>query len=136
MNRFMQIQTQKNESSVKELVREDLILDRQSFQKLINENDKILIFKFGATWCGPCNQMLPQLNHWIRQLPSDKFRFIAVDVDKSMDLFSFLKTKKITSSVPTLLCYIPENKNFYPDYITIGNDINKVNDFFMFAGNN
>jgi thiol-disulfide isomerase/thioredoxin len=124
-------------SNPKELIKENLILDRQSFQQLLNQNDgKTLIFKFGATWCGPCNRILPQLNHWSKQLSPDSFRMIMIDVDQSMDLYAFLKTKKITGSIPTLLCYKPNNQGIYPDYITMGCEVDKVNDFFMYAVGN
>ena len=117
--------------------KEDVILDRIQFQQFLKENanrgQHTLIFKFSATWCGPCNNMLPQCYHWMNQLPADRYRFIAIDVDKSADLFAFLKTKKISSSIPTMLCYKPENEGFYPDQISIGNDIEKVNQFFQFC---
>ena len=119
-----------------ELVKESMVLDRNSFQQLLQANQtegKTLIFKFGATWCGPCNRILPQLNHWSQQLSPADFRMIMIDVDQSMDLYAFLKTKKITGSIPTMLCYKPDNQGIYPDYITMGCEVDKVNDFFLFA---
>jgi len=117
--------------------KEEVVLDRNQFQQFLKENanrgQHTLIFKFSATWCGPCNNMLPQCNHWINQMPADRFRFIAIDVDKSGDLFAFLKTKKISSSIPTMLCYRPTNEGFYPDQMVIGNDVEKVNQFFQFC---
>lgn len=125
---------QDNNNTVK---KEEVILDRNQFQQFLTENANneqyTLIFKFSATWCGPCNNMLPQCNHWLNQMPADRFRFFAIDVDKSGDLFAFLKSKKISSSVPTMLCYRPTNEGFYPDQMVIGNDIQKVNQFFQFC---
>jgi len=126
--------TKQQENIVK---KEEVILDRNQFQHFLTENanrgQHTLIFKFSATWCGPCNNMLPQCNHWVNQLPADRFRFIAIDVDKSGDLFAFLKSKKISSSIPTMLCYRPTNEGFYPDQMVIGNDVEKVNQFFQFC---
>ena len=117
--------------------KEEVVLDRNQFQQFLTENANsgqyTLIFKFSATWCGPCNNMLPQCNHWLNQMPADRFRFFAIDVDKSGDLFAFLKSKKISSSIPTMLCYRPTNEGFYPDQMVIGNDVEKVNQFFQFC---
>ena len=52
---------QDNNNTVK---KEEVILDRNQFQQFLKENairgQHTLIFKFSATWCGPCNNMLPQ----------------------------------------------------------------------------
>ena len=35
------------------------IADRDEFQKILNENQGIVIIKFGATWCQPCKLISP-----------------------------------------------------------------------------
>ena len=35
------------------------IEDRDEFQKILNENNGIIILKFGAAWCNPCKLISP-----------------------------------------------------------------------------
>ena len=37
-------------------------LDRQTFQKMVQENQGLLILKFGATWCEPCKRIEPEIH--------------------------------------------------------------------------
>lgn len=60
------------------------------------ENKKILYF--GASWCGPCQQMKPALSRLEEQFHG-KLEIIHIDVDKNPE---YCQENSITS-VPTLL---------------------------------
>jgi thiol-disulfide isomerase/thioredoxin len=107
-------------------------LTRQDFLNLLENNPGRLIFKFGAGWCGPCKMVMPQCEHWMRQLPRDRFSFIPVDIDDSFEVYAMLRSKKIVQSVPTLLCYKKGNVNpITPDFVVIGANVAQVNHFFQ-----
>jgi thiol-disulfide isomerase/thioredoxin len=108
------------------------IRDRAHFQHILtNENPGIIYIKFGAEWCGPCKQIVPQINHWIKQLPPKKVHIYIIDIDDYLDVYAFLKNKKMVSAIPTILCYYKENTSYVPDDIIMGSDTNKINDFFI-----
>ncbi len=104
-------------------------LTADQYINLIRQNDGILIFKLGATWCGPCQQILPVLNKALPQMPSCVTSYI-IDIDKSPEVFSLFKRKRLSSGVPIICCYYKENKEVYPDDMVVGADNNKINEFF------
>ena len=106
-------------------------LNRKQYLELLEANPGRLIFKFGAGWCGPCKQVMPQCEHWMRQLPRDKFTFVPVDIDDSFEVYSLLRSKKIIQSVPTMVCYKQGNINpTSPDFVVVGASVDQVNHFF------
>jgi thiol-disulfide isomerase/thioredoxin len=108
---------------------EPTTFDRQEFANVINENNGILIFKFGAEWCGPCGRIKSLVSNRVSQLAPNQ-KFFEIDVDDSFDLYAFLKSKKIVQSIPTILAYYKENKTFVPDKVVIGANTDDVNHFF------
>jgi thioredoxin 1 len=49
---------------------------KEEFDKL-NKSDKLLLVKFGASWCGPCKQIKPHL----QKLSEEMKDIIVVDID-------------------------------------------------------
>lgn len=100
-----------------------------TFNKIIQNNNGILVIKFGAKWCGPCKEIEPHLQHYIKIL-SPQIQFIIVDVDKDEAVYSFLRNKKMVNGIPVLLAYYKENKTYVPDDITIGANTKELELFF------
>lgn len=100
---------------------EPTTFDREEFVRVIRQNDGILVFKFGAEWCGPCGRIKNLVQQCVSQLPSNA-TFYEVDVDDSFDLYAFLKTKKIVQAIPTILVYYKNNTTFVPDKVVVGAD--------------
>lgn len=104
-------------------------LTAEQYINIIKQNNGIVLFKLGATWCGPCQQILPLLNSALPQMPSSVTSYI-IDIDKSPEVFSLFKRRKLSSGVPVVCCYYKDNKEIYPDDMVIGADNGKLNDFF------
>lgn len=91
----------------REIIEEVSVEELMSLQKCIDtDGDKILIVKFTATWCRPC-QTIKQLTHeCFTNLPKNVI-IAEVDVDDNMDLYMFMKKKRIVSGIPAILAWFP-----------------------------
>ena len=96
------------------------------------ESNQILIIKFTAEWCGPCKGIKPICEKCISNLPQH-ILFQEIDVDESIELYSFLKTKKMVNGIPAILAYFAgEKDSFYiPDDSVLGGDKKQVESFFQ-----
>ena len=58
--------------------------DDQVFETIGNYGDnRVVVIKFGAAWCGPCNSLAPQLeNLAISYAGNPDLAFASVDVDE------------------------------------------------------
>ncbi len=78
------------------------ITTKEEFEKLITENDNIVI-DFFATWCGPCKMLAPVFEN-VASI-TNNVAFVKVDVDESSELASLFGIQ----SIPTLV-YIKDKK--------------------------
>tara|TARA_B100000035_G_scaffold207381_3_gene177385 strand:+ start:5235 stop:5588 length:354 start_codon:yes stop_codon:yes gene_type:complete len=95
------------------------------------QSKTLIIIKFTANWCGPCKNIKPITEEYCKKLPSS-IKYIEIDIDESLDLYVFLKNKKMVNGIPAILAYYPgEKDNFYvPDDSCLGGNINNVKQFF------
>ena len=95
------------------------------------ESKTLIIIKFTASWCGPCNNIKPITEEYCRNLPSS-IKYIEIDIDESLDLYVYLKNKKMVNGIPAILAYYPGEKenSFVPDESCVGGNINNVKMFF------
>ena len=105
-------------------------LNRDSFLKLLDSNESILIFKFTATWCGPCKNISPYIEKLVSVL-NKNIKVFEIDIDESFDLFAFLRSKKMVKGVPCLLSYNKGNVSFAPDHSISGVNKEEIDAFFM-----
>lgn len=71
----------------------------EEFEKEL-KSGKLLFVDFSASWCGPCQMMAPIVDEIAEEYEkNDKIDFLAVDIDKNMELSS----KYSVMSVPTML---------------------------------
>jgi rhodanese-related sulfurtransferase len=66
---------------------------------VIKANDLVLV-DIGAEWCPPCRKMLPTMDS-LKNDPSIKFYFLAVDGGNDMDVMKHLKS----DDLPTFIIY-------------------------------
>ena len=88
------------------------------FQELIDADTPLLV-DFSAEWCGPCKQIEKLVHGCMMQVPNH-VQCAVIDIDESFALYSFLKTKKVVSSIPTILVYNQGNTHYVPDDGVIG----------------
>ena len=100
----------------------------QEFQKLIQENTGIVIIKLGAKWCGPCSRIESYVTSFFNNVPNN-IQCVTVDIDIHKEFYSFLKKKRITNGIPVILCYLKDNKTYYPDDFVVGSDLIELDKF-------
>ena len=101
----------------------------QDFKNLLIDNTGIIIIKFGAEWCGPCKQIKNQVEKAFELMPNNT-KCLVVDVDESIEVYAFLKNKRMIKGIPAILAYYSGNVNYIPDDIISGADPNGINLFF------
>ena len=76
-------------------------------QKSIDKDcDKIIVLKFTATWCHPCQTIKQLTDNCFANLPKNVI-IAEVDVDDNMDLYMFMKKKRIVTGIPAILVWHP-----------------------------
>ena len=65
----------------------------------------------------------------MNKMPSNVQCYI-IDIDNSLEVYSFLKNKKMVNGIPAILAYYSENTSHIPDDVVIGADAVKINEFF------
>jgi len=105
--------TSATESKSKEIYTE--VHDREQFLTILKENPGIMIFKFGADWCAPCQTIKDDVEQYFANTPNNVLCF-DLDIDESFDLYAFLKSKKMVTGVPSILAYIKGNESFASDF--------------------
>jgi thioredoxin 1 len=74
-------------------------MSKQDFDNLLN-TDKMVLFDFYASWCGPCQKMKPFLEEISKEM-AGKIKVISIDVDANKNLSKELKVDVL----PTLFLY-------------------------------
>ena len=106
------------------------IVNVKHFQEYLASNPGLVIVKFGAKWCNPCKLIEKQVHDYMIHMPNTVQCFI-IDIDEYMELYGYLKTKKMVKGVPTILCYYAGNQNYIPDDSVSGGDPKAVDAFFQ-----
>ncbi len=106
-------------------------MNKETFLNLIKDNNEKIVFKFTATWCGPCKKAAPIINQNINNIPDDcNISFFEIDIDESMDVYGLLKTKRMIQGVPSLVYYNSENKTIWPSEAISSSKPEDINNFF------
>ena len=102
---------------------------RAEFTEFIKTKPRGVVIKFTATWCGPCKKVQPLVKECVAD-GVGKFDYYEIDIDESIDVYAFMKSKRMISGVPTLMFYSTENKTFAPTISITGSGEDQVRDFF------
>jgi len=121
-----------NENTVNTLT--SVIVDREEFQDLLNNNENVIVFKFGAVWCKPCMLIKKHVENCVSMLNKNVL-CLDLDVDDSFDLYAYLKSKKQVSGIPCLLAYKRGNATFAPDASISGANNTEISNFFNLVNN-
>lgn len=103
------------------------ITSDEDVNKIITEN-RIVVFKLGAKWCGPCQTCTPKFNALSKKFSSFE------DLDKNMIVFASVDiddydgfSDKITS-IPAFIFSVDGDIH---DKILIGADLSPVENFIV-----
>jgi thiol-disulfide isomerase/thioredoxin len=107
--------------------------NRNDFLKLLKLNPGLVIVKLGASWCGPCKKIAHLVDAFFASSPPDVI-CADIDVDDSIDLYSYLKTKRMVNGIPVILMYKRGNVSFIPDDSVTGADPGALDAFFKRCG--
>jgi thioredoxin 1 len=109
------------------------IANREAFLTLLQNNPGLILLKLGAEWCGPCKTIKSVVDGFFASSPPEVVCG-DIDVDKSFDFYSFLKSKKMVNGIPVILCYKKGNATYIPDDMITGSDQNQLHYFFLRCG--
>ena len=104
-------------------------MDRQRFIQVLEENEGVVVVKYGATWCKPCKVIEPYLEEKKRTLGSN-VSYHELDVDEDFDLYAHFKVKKQVVGVPVLLAFKKGNVTPYADKSVTGTNKADIDYFF------
>ena len=102
--------------------------DLTTFQQIMENNPGLVIIRLTATWCGPCQVIAPNVKAMFDAMPSN-VQCLSIDIDENIDLYSFLKKKRVVNGVPAILCYKRGNTSNVPDDYVIGASKDKLQAF-------
>jgi thiol:disulfide interchange protein len=105
------------------------IANKSAFVQLLQNNPGVVIIKFGAQWCAPCKRIETQVHTYMDVMP-DYIQCVMVDIDESIEIYGFLKTKKMLNGIPAILAYYAGNTNYIPDDAVIGTNPMEITLFF------
>jgi hypothetical protein len=106
---------------------------RQAFLDLLKVNPGLIIVKLGATWCGPCKKIAHIVEAFFASSPKNVI-CADIDVDDSIDLYAYLKQRRMVNGIPVMLMYKKGNHNFAPDDSVTGADPSDLDAFFKRCG--
>ncbi len=72
----------------------------KSFEELLSGSDVPVLVDFYATWCGPCQMMVPILEQVNAQM-KDRLQVVKIDTDK----YPHLATQHQIQALPTLVLF-------------------------------
>lgn len=97
-------------------------------QEILPNNPGIIIIKFTATWCKPCQIIKETVYKHFQNAPDDILCY-DVDIDENFDVFAYLKSKKMVTGIPAILVWEQGNDSFAPDDGISGGDVIAVDNF-------
>jgi thioredoxin 1 len=100
------------------------------FRGLLANNPGLVVLKMGAEWCGPCKRIHSVVEEGLSFLPANVQK-VVLDIDESIEIYAYLKTRKRVNGIPALLCWKRGNISDIPDDVVLGADVQQVIGFFQ-----
>jgi thiol-disulfide isomerase/thioredoxin len=116
----------------REIMEELEIDDFKELRKSIG--NKVLIVKFSAEWCKPCQKIKNFVHEQFVKMPENVV-VVDIDIDETMDLYMAFRNKKMLNGVPSILAFygdvVRDNTHWYVTDASIsGSDESSVGLFF------
>lgn len=103
-------------------------METPSFIETVSTNKSILVFKFGAKWCKPCQTL--DLKQIFAGYNMVNVIVHEINIEKSFGLFCHLRQKKLMVGIPSFLVYKDSRDYLKPDGEAEGADVVKLREFF------
>ena len=110
---------------------------KEEFRDFLKNSDKeITIIKFTASWCGPCEKIKPLMTEIIQNYKNKEkhYRFIEIDVDKCIEIYSFFKKRRMIHGIPAFCLYykskFDEDMFYVPHKTCIGANQKEIVNLF------
>lgn len=107
--------------------------NRHEFLSFLSRNTGMILIRFSAKWCKPCRKIKHIVDCFFASSPP-WVTCVDLDIDENVDVYSFLKSKKMIYGVPTLMCYTSINKSYIPDFSISGGAPEDLDNFFKACG--
>jgi thiol-disulfide isomerase/thioredoxin len=105
-------------------------LTLQQLKEILDNNTKVVIIRFTASWCGPCQRILPYFNSMADIIKENGGTVVTIDIDQCIEIYTYYKSKKMINGVPTIMAFYAGNTSVYPDNVVIGADLQQLEFFF------
>jgi thiol:disulfide interchange protein len=104
---------------------------KDQFFRLLELNPGLIIIKFTASWCSPCRKIEESVHTFFNNTSNNTICCnLDIDNESNLELYNFLKSKRMINGIPTILCYKKHTLSFGPDDICVGGDLVELNKFF------
>lgn len=98
--------------------------------------NEMLIIKFGADWCAPCNAIKNVVQQELDKSEKNII-FIDLDIDENIEIYGHFKTKRLVSGIPAMLAFVKPDEDIMErlspalisDSVSGANQV-KIRDFF------
>ena len=101
-----------------------------------NTDKKVIVIKFGAEWCGPCNRIKPYCHNVFKKSSNKVICFdINIDEEENIELYQAYKQKKMIKTIPAIFAYSQNKERNYqhwwiPDFSVNTSNIQELDIFF------
>ena len=110
-----------------------ITLTEETLSKLQSnlQTKEMIIIKFTADWCGPCQGIKNYVDDIVKTLPNS-IQFHEIDIDESLELYIKFKNKKMVTGIPAILGFKDGKKDhwYIPDLSVLGGDKKEIKLFF------
>ena len=100
------------------------------FQDILRKNPGVVVLKMSAEWCGPCKRIHREVEQGLASMPAN-VQQVLLDIDESIELYSYLKKKRRVNGIPAILAWNRGNDTEIPDDGVLGGDSAQVVAFFQ-----
>jgi thiol-disulfide isomerase/thioredoxin len=98
---------------------------KRELREILENNEAYVFIKIGSRNCSPCRSVAPVILDAFENMPFNVI-CVSIDIDESIEVFTFLKSKGWCNTIPALLCYKKGNPSYKPDYMYCGADIDEI----------